>query len=182
MKAWHLVAVILIVGIYLMMRPPAAGKIARGMEIDLESDTIRYADGVFKADWGEPETRSGIVRHIVRAHDKTIPIVLYHLVLASGEFSDPEIVTIDYNGGGNYFWRSNKQPRGSLIVLHLVPESENAFRTVRGIDVGDQVEIVGRDETRGSIEREGGGLLRLGHDNHKFVLVSRAAVGPGGGG
>ena len=178
MKAWHLVAVILVIGIYVVMRPPSAAKIARGLEVDLEANTIGYDGDVFSAEWGDSVTRTGDVRHVVRAHNKYAPIVLLHVVVTTGEFSDPDIVTIDHNGGGNYFWRSKKQPEGSLIVLHLVPETEAAFRTMRVIDEGDRVEIVGRDELRGSIESEGGGFLRLGHDNHKFVLVSRVTVMP----
>lgn len=175
MKAWHLVAVLFVGAVFLFTRPPSAGGIARGMEIDLESNQISYKGDDFTAEWGNPQTRSGVVRHVVRAHNRRIPIVLYHLVLTTGDFSDPEIVTIDHNGGGNYLWRARTQPEGSLIVLHLVPESELAFRTMRSIEIGDRIEVAGRDELRGSIERRDGAYLRLGHDNHKFVLVRRVS-------
>jgi hypothetical protein len=173
MKAWHLVVIIAGIGIFLFLRPPSAMKIARGMSIDVKGGTVSY-DGVsYTTEWGKPVTREGDIRHFIRAYNKYAPIVTFHLVLTTGEFSDPEIVTLDHNRGGNYFWRSKKQPEGTLIVLHLVPENEAVFRTLRNLDEGDRVEIVGRDEMRGSIEDENGAYLRLGHDNHKFVLVSR---------
>ena len=173
MKAWHVVLVVLAVGLYFLMRPPSAGKIAGGIEVDLQSNSIRYDGRTYTATWGEPGSRAGDVRYLIRDHDKRIPIVLYHLVLTTGEFSDPEIVTIDHNRGGNFIWRAKKQPEGTIIVLHLVPENELAFRTMRGVKEGDRIEVFGRDEVRGSIERDDGAYLRLGHDNHKFVLVTR---------
>lgn len=176
MKAWHLVLVILVVGGYLWMRPPSGEAIARGMSIDLEAGTIVYNGVAYTASWGEPKTREGVVRHIVRAYAKHVPVVTYHLVLTTGEFSDPAIVTIDHNGGGNYIWRSKKQPEGTLIVLHTVPESDVVFKALRGIGEGDRVKIAGRDETRSAIEAENGGYLRLGHSNHAFVLVSHVVL------
>ena len=177
MKAWHLVALIAVVGIYLLTRPPSGEKIARKMDISVEAGSIAYDGVVYSTEWGKPVTRKGDIRHFIRAYNKHVPIVTFHAVLTTGEFSDPEIVTIDHNGGGSYFWRSKKQPEGTLIVLHFVPESDIVFRALRGIDVGDSVEIVGRDETRGAIEGDDGSYLRLGHDNHKFVLVSQVMVG-----
>ena len=176
MKAWHLVAIIAVVGFFLVTRPPSGEKIARQMEISVEAGTVFYGGVVYTTKWGQPLTRSGDIRHFIRAYNKRVPIVTFHAVLTTGEFSDPDIVTIDHNGGGNYIWRSKKQPNGTLIALHFVPESDVVFKALRGIDIGDSVEIVGRDEMRGAIEGADGSYLRLGHDNHKFVLVSRVTV------
>lgn len=177
MRAWHLVVAVLAVALYLAMRPPSAGKIARGLEVDLDAGTMRYDGFSYSAQWGERTIWTGDVRHVTRAHASRIPVVLFHLVLTSGEFSRPEIVTVDHTGGGSYVWRADRHPEGSLVVLHLVPESQLAYRTMRSLEVGERVEIVGREETRGSIEREDGAYLRLGHDNHRFVLVSRVERG-----
>jgi hypothetical protein len=176
MKAWHLVAVILIVGVYLLTRPPSGAKIARDMDIDVQGGSVTYKGVVYSTKWGGQVTRTGVVRHITRAYNRHVPIVTFHAVLTTGEFSDPEIVKLDHTGGGNYIWRSGKQPEGSLIALHFVPENPVVFRALRGIDVGNSIEIVGRDETRGAIEGEDGSYLRLGHANHKFVLVNQVVV------
>jgi hypothetical protein len=175
-KAWHLVVIILVGGIFLMTRPPSGEKIAREMSVDVEEGTISYAGVTYTAKWGRSESRQGDVRHVIRAYDKIVPVVIFHIVLTTGEFSDPDVVALDHNGGGNYIWRSKKKPEGTLIVLHLVPESDIVFRALRGLDDGDTVEIVGRDETRGSIEADSGAFLRLRHSNHKFVLVSKVVV------
>jgi hypothetical protein len=172
-KAWHLVVAIFAVAVYLVMRPPSAGKIARGIEVDLGAGTMRYDGLSYSADWGERTTWTGDVRHVVRARASRIPVVLFHLVLTSGDFSRPEIVTVDHTGGGNYVWSADRHPEGTLVVLHFVPESQLAYRTMRSLEAGDRVEIIGREERRGVIEREDGVSLRLGHDNHRFVLVSR---------
>lgn len=176
MRAWHLVVVIAAAGIFFLTRPPSGVKLVREMDIDVAAGSIAYRGVVYTSEWGAEITRSGQVRHVVRAYDKNVPIVTFHLVLTTGEFSDPSIVTIDHNGGGNYIWRAKKQPQGTLIVLHLVPGSETVFRTLRSVDEGDTVEIVGRDEARGAIENENGAYLRLGHSNHKFVLVNRVRI------
>ena len=139
-----LVVIILVVGIYLLTRPPSGEKIARGMEIDVEGDSVSYKGVVYATKWGEPITREGVVRHITRAYNRHVPIVTFHAVLTTGEFSDPGVVTIDHNSGGNYIWRAKKQPEGTLIVLHFVPENAVVFRALRGIDVGDTVEVHGR--------------------------------------
>jgi hypothetical protein len=173
MKAWHFLAAVLAVGIYVGMRPPSAGKIARQLEVDLDAGMMRYDGIAYTAHWSERTTWRGDVRHVARAHTRRMPVVLFHLVLTSGDFSRPEIVTVDHTGGGSYVWRADRQPRGSLVVLHLVPESVLAYRTMRSLEAGDRVEIVGREESRGFIEREDGAYLRLGHDNHRLVLVNR---------
>ena len=176
MRAWHLVVLIIAVAIYVMMRPPSAAKIIRGMEVSIPAGTIEYADVRYTATWSDSIVRSGDIRYLSRAYTKSVPMVIYDVVLTSGEFSDPSIVEIESTGGGNFYWRAGKQPQGTLVVLHVIPENEVVLRSLEAVDEGSRIEIVGRDEVDGSIEGADGSFLRLRHGNHKFVLASRVSV------
>ncbi|MDH3253363.1 MAG: hypothetical protein OEM62_00055 [Acidobacteriota bacterium] len=176
MRAWHLVVLIAAVAIYVIMRPPSAAKIVRGMEVSIPAGTIEYADVRYAATWSDSIVRSGDIRYLSRAYTKSVPMVIYDAVLTSGEFSDSSIVEIESTGGGNFYWRSKKQPQGTLVALHIIPENEIVLRSLASVDEGDRIEIVGRDEINGKIEGADGSFLRLAHDNHKFVLASRVSV------
>jgi hypothetical protein len=172
MRRWHLVVLALAVIVYVLLRPPSVVKIARGMEVGLESGTIAYRGAVYTGEWGEPLTRAGTVRLSERAWRKWMPIVTADLALASGDFSDPELVAIESLGGGNMVWRAREQPEGTLVVLHIVPANPAVAKAVSRLAEGESVELAGREELRGSIESSTGAWVRLGHSNHRFFLVT----------
>jgi len=148
---------------------PAALDISSDIEIGEE---IQFQGKAFKSDWAEQaDSIEAYVRRIDRHYDENFPIITYDFVMTTGEFNDPDIVSIRHKGGGNYYWSAKKQPEGTLVAYHLIPESSYAQGRIDKIEEGDTIKMNGKISKDSKITSSTGGFLQLVHDNHKFILV-----------
>jgi len=155
------------------MQPPSVEGIAREMQVDRRAGEIKYRDTVFTAQWGEELKHTGDIRYFGRAYYEGVPVFTHDAVVTTGEFSDPDIVEVTPIKDGSMYWQANKQPEGTLVVLHFIPENFTAFEDLQLIREGERIEFTGREETDSSVESSTGTYVKLLHTNHKYLLVSK---------
>ena len=154
------------------MQPPSVEDIAREMQVDRRGGFVKYQDKVFTAEWGDKIKHTGDIRYFGRAYYDGVPIFTHDAVVTTGEFSDPDIVEVTPIKDGSMYWYANKQPEGSLVVLHFIPEDFSVFEDLKLIREGDRIEFSGREETDSTVESSDGSYIKLMHANHKYLLVS----------
>lgn len=96
-----------------------------------------------------PSEFSGVVRHVSEMRLRQIPILTHDILVTSGEYADPDVVTTSVSNH-RFTWRSSKtaQPAGRINLLHTVPATEEVYRQLRGIQSWDEVVIAGREILR----------------------------------
>lgn len=157
---------------YWLSKTPSPIEIIKATRYDLESGEVYWNGKKIYAEWGGEKTRSGDLRYFGRAYDENVPFMTHDTVLTTGEFSDAEKVFVSPIESGNMYWKPIvKSPEGTLIVLHLFPDSISVASELSKLKEGDKVEFVGRDEEDSSIDDERGMIIGLRHDNHRFFLV-----------
>ncbi len=158
--------------------PPSAQEVAAAMAVDIPAGRIRYDGNVYALHLSaEPETHAGRVRVYVRADHGDMPVITHEGVVTTGEFSDPEKVEIGPLRGGSTWWRAKHRPRGTLMVLHLIPADAAVAAVLDGIGEGETWTFTGFGVIDQTIVRDDGHRVRLGHDNHRFLLVTDATPG-----
>lgn len=173
MKKTLVIAVIAGVIWLLFFKTPSSRTISAEMRIDPRGGAITYDQDVYHADWSDPTSFSGDLRYIGRAYNKYIPVITHDAIVTTGEFSDPDIVTIGPVRDGNTYWRAHKQPEGTFVMLHLIPSSVAIHDQLEELSEGDAVLLVGKVEEDGTVLRpDGSFVVKLMHDNHKFLLVT----------
>ena len=156
---------------YFYFRTPSADSVVKKMHVDIENMTIEYGGVTYSAEWGGETSHAGDIRYIGRAYDKNAPYITNDAVVTTGEFSDPSIVHITPIRKGSMSWRAQKQPKGTLVVLHFIPASLTVYNDLKQIEEGDTVEFIGREEVNSRIEGSDGSFIGLTHSNHKFLLL-----------
>ena len=168
-RIWVLVIVVVSIAAYFYFKAPSADSIAREMIVDM--DKIEYKGIIYSATWGNKTSHAGDIRYIGRAYDKYAPFITNDAIVTTGEFSDPSIVEIPPLRHGSTYWRAEKQPKGTLIVLHFIPANPAVYFNLKKIKKEQRVEFIGREEVDSKIEGSDGGFIALGHTNHKFFLL-----------
>ncbi|MCF7822850.1 MAG: hypothetical protein K9N35_01615 [Candidatus Marinimicrobia bacterium] len=134
-------------------------------------EVLSYDGIVFHTVWGNSETLEGFVRRIDRHYDSSVPVITYNLVLTTEEYNDPDIVTVRYDGGGNYHWSAPKQPKGSILFYHTIPASRRVQNKLDGIKEGQILRLEVKVSENSEIRSSSGAYVKLMHSNHKFILV-----------
>ena len=157
--------------VHFYFKAPSVDSIAREMRVDIEQGEIEYKGITYAAEWGEQKIQVGDIRYIGRAYDKYAPYITNDAIVTTGEFSDPSIVKVSPIRNGNMSWRSQKQPKGSLIVLHFIPANLIVCKDLKRIKEGQRAEFIGREEIDSKIKGSDDSFIALGHSNHKFFVL-----------
>lgn len=107
-----------------------------------------------------PSEFSGMVRHVSGMRLRQIPILTHDVLVTSGEYADPDVVTTSVSNH-RFTWRSSStaEPRGVINLLHTVPANEEVYGRLRGIQPWDEVVIAGREILRiDALDADGGYL------------------------
>ena len=172
MKKVLIVAVVAALVWYVFLRTPPAQSITQATAIDQGAGTIQFDDTTYEATWADATKYSGDLRYMGRAYSEYAPFITHDAVVTTGEFSDPEIVTIGPMRKGNTWWKAPRQPSGTLVVLHFIPADLGVLDRLNGLGEGDSATFTGHVEADGHITASDGGFLKLMHDNHKIMLVT----------
>jgi hypothetical protein len=168
-----LIIIIVVIGAinWLFNYEPSTKTIVENMTVD---ENITFKDIQFDSDWDDDVIEiTNHVRQKDRHYDERMPIVTYNLILTSGEYNDSDIVSIQNLGGGNYYWRAQKQPEGSIMFYHLIPSSPEIQNKLDEIEVGRLVTLRGKiSENNKIVSSDGGYFVQINHDNHKYILVA----------
>jgi len=168
-----IISLVTIAGLYFYFTwKPAASGIAEDIRI---KDGISYNGKKYHSKWSDTETIKGFVRRKDRHYDKNMPIITYNLVLATDEYSDDKLVKIQNRGGGNYHWSAPRQPKGTLVFYHTIPATPEAQEKLDDIAHKETVLLRAKISESSEIKGDDGGFVRLGHSNHKFILVEDVA-------
>ena len=159
--------------VHFCFKPPSAHSVAQKMVVNTENGIIEYKDITYTAEWGDQKVYVGDIRYIGRAYDKYAPYITNDAIVTTGEFSDPSIVSVTPIRHGNMYWRAQKQPKGTLIVLHFIPENLTVYKDLARIKKGQRIEFTGREEVDSKIINSKGGYIALGHSNHRFFLLEK---------
>ena len=165
-----LIIALVIYGFYQYLKwQPSTSSIVKEMSF---SEQLSFNGVVYYSDWvNELESITGYVRRIDRHYDENIPIITFDLVMTSGDFSDPNLVRVKHRGGGNYFWSSDKQAKGSIIFYHTVPNSALAQSKLDSLKAGASVTILAKVSGNNEIKASNGAFFELVHSNHKIIRV-----------
>ena len=91
---------------------------------------------------------------------RQIPILTHDVMVTSGEYADPDVVTTSVTNH-RFTWRSSStaEPRGAINLLHTVPANEEVYGQLRQIQSWDEVVITGREILRiDALDADGGYL------------------------
>ena len=91
-------------------------------------------------------TFEGKVRHISVNRIKKIPFLTHDILITSGDYADPDLVFTSVTNH-HYFWKSrtNAYPKGTINLLHVIPENEEIYHQLLKIRTGDSVTVSGRE-------------------------------------
>jgi len=80
---------------------------------------------------------------------RQIPILTHDILVTSGEYADPDVVTTSVSNH-RFTWRSSStaEPRGAINLLHTVPATEEVYLQLREIQSWNEVVIAGREILR----------------------------------
>ncbi|MBL1319741.1 MAG: hypothetical protein COA63_001590 [Methylophaga sp.] len=168
----NLLIIVLVLGAinWIFTYKSSTATIVNNMTVD---ENITFKGVEFKSDWDDDVTEiTNYLRQKDRHYDKGMPIVTYNLILTSGEYNDPEIVSIENKGGGNYYWRANKQPQGSIMFYHLIPSSAEIQTKLDELEVGKLVTLRGKISENNKIVSSDNYYVSLNHGNHKYILIA----------
>lgn len=94
-------------------------------------------------------TFTGYVRHISANHEARFPFLTHDILITTEDYADPELVQA-YVVNHHFVWRSRTQdyPKGTIHLLHVIPENEELYQQILRIRAGDTVSISGREILR----------------------------------
>lgn len=165
------VVLVLLIGGILYCRGPSARSVVANTRLAVEQGVVEYKGRSYAAEWGEPVIHQGDLRRIERARYRFAPFFTHHAVVTTGDFSDPERVTVSPFRGGSIIWSAAAPPRGTLVVLHFIPLDASVLAALTRLDDGDCARFSGREETDGEIRADDGAFSRLNSANHRYVLL-----------
>lgn len=89
---------------------------------------------------------AGVVRYVSPYRDDRVRILTHDVLVTSGDFADPEIVSTSvFNHRFRWQSSSRERPAGTINLLHTVPANEEIYRQLLEIRTWDQVVVTGRE-------------------------------------
>jgi hypothetical protein len=89
---------------------------------------------------------AGVVRHVSPIREDGLPILTHDVLVASGDYADPEKVRVSVVNHRFQWWSSGPdKPSGRINLLHTVPASEEVYRRLLKVRVQDEVIVTGRE-------------------------------------
>ena len=165
---------IVLVVYFLATYQPSTTSIAKDIVV---GHMLTYKGDRFRSEWAEESTIiSGYLRRKDRHYDKNLPIITYDIVLTSGDFNNPDIVEVKHQGGGNYIWRYQNGAKGTILVYHTIPATEEIQRDLDLMKEGDTITLTVKVSLNSKIETGDGNFFQLLHDNHKLVIVDNVLI------
>lgn len=163
-------------GIFLWTRPPGPAKILAQTHFSADASQIDYRGQTYTGQWEAESEFTGQLQQLVVEYLPAAPFVTHHLVLTTGDFSDPSKVTIEPLKQGKTSWRAQEQPQGELLVLHLIPAEPSLLQQLSALKAGQTVSWKGQRLKEGLLQNNQGGYFRVNNSNHILLLLSQFKV------
>jgi hypothetical protein len=119
----------------------------------------------------------GTVRHVGPIRIQEFAILTHDILITSGDFADPDIVTtnvIDHK----FVWKSpnNNSPSGSINLIHALPANKEIYQKLLEIDKWDTVKITGREIFTLKTSSKDGTLLGTWQDAGCNTLLVESVI------
>lgn len=125
---------------------------------------------------------SGLVRHISIIDEPSFAILSHDILVTSGDFSNPELVSTSVSNH-HFTWVSSSlsNPAGTINLLHTLPMDENIRMRLDAIKDGDNVQIKGWDIYRiEGYDTEGSYIGYWKDSGCNTILVTEVRINPSG--
>ena len=108
----------------------------------------QHFDITFETD--QPRSFSGQIRYLSMDHIRNFPIISFDILITSGDFSDPAIVTTNVFPNHTFSWSKpvNTNPQGTINLIHAVPMDQKTEQKLMQLHQGETVTIEGREILR----------------------------------
>ncbi len=139
--------------------PPDAREVVAEISEGPKGEIV-YAGQAFEATLETDAEVEGSVHQVVRASWPEMPFITHELVLVTGDYAKPDIVSISEIEDHTVVIQSNvTNPAGSVWLVHVIPADQNALEQLLRVQKGQYVVLVG-DEAKTSL-RASDGTTRL---------------------
>lgn len=91
----------------------------------------------------------GIVRHVSINRMSKFPFLTHDILITTGDYANSDLVYTNVTNH-HFYWQSltENYPKGTINLLHVVPENEDIYQQLLKIRNGDTVTISGREILR----------------------------------
>jgi hypothetical protein len=145
-------------------------------------EQITADDLTWKITYEKREDRqfAGLVRHVSPIRDNRVRILTHDILVTSGEFADPALVSTSVVNH-HFRWRSSStaHPEGAINLLHTVPANEDIYDQLLQVRSQDEVIITGREILTIRVYDQDGNYLGDWHDTGcNTLLVNSVTILP----
>lgn len=110
-------------------------------------------------------TFTGQIRHISMDHILQFPIISFDILVTSGDYSNPDIVSTSVSNH-HFWWRSTTSDiHGTINLLHTIPMNQQMEDELMKLKVGDTVVIRGWDVQKIEAYRANGSYVGYWEDS-----------------
>lgn len=152
---------------------PSAISISRDMQVTQDALDIKFNDESYSSTWNEVSSTTGFLRRLDREYYDHAPIITYHLVVTTGDYSDRELVKIDNKGNGKYtyLYRNDITLTGGLTIYHVIPANTKVQEALKNTDGATNITFDGRISTDSILTKNKVPVFRVNGTNHKILLL-----------
>lgn len=90
-------------------------------------------------------TFSGMVRHVSRWHETSMPFMTHDILVTTGDFASRSAVDVLVLNHKFFYHSREAFPDGSIHLLHIFPASEEIYRQLLEVKSWTNVNISGRE-------------------------------------
>ena len=139
---------------------------------------LRQDSWKIEYDYPTDSTFSGLVRHVSPIRESQFPMLTHDILVTSGDYAEPNIVTTDVTGH-HFVWYSpgNTPLTGKINLLHTVPVNITIYQQLLQIHNGSKVSISGREILRINAYNPQGQRIAWWEDNGcNSILVKSVTI------
>jgi hypothetical protein len=117
-------------------------------------------------------TFTGLVRHTSDNRINQLPLLTHDILITTGDYADSQLVSTNVtNHHFRWFSNNEKQPKGTINLLHTFPSNEDVFKQLESIKNNDEVQIKGQEILAIKIFKEGEYIGEWRDDGCNTLLV-----------
>ena len=150
-KFLFLILILICTSVWFIFIKKSAKDIIHGTTIDIDRGILEYDNKQYRATWSEEKIYSGYVRYAGRAKNKYVPFMTNEVILTTGDFADPSLVTIGRVRNHSTFWGAKKQPKGTLYFVHCIPLNVSLLSELEKIEEGQWIKLIGKQAVDNTI-------------------------------
>lgn len=181
MKLWIILLACAMMVYFAFFAGPNSADIIANTTIDVTSGQIEH-DGIqYHVKWSEEQRFAGFARYSKATYFEFSPFITNDIIVTTGEFADPKIVSISPVRNHSTFVSARQKPSGTLFFIHCMPLDLVVLKQLNRVDTGDWVELTGKLADANTIYGPRNNIrLQTKKGSHPIMLVTdvRKLTGP----